>query len=282
MKTVKFLSLIAIFVCFMSCSSDDDEVLKDDPIAGLSLVTSFEANGHTVELYSESSNFTTGYNEISVRIKEAASDRYFSNAEIGWMPVMHMADKEHSCPKSEVALTENETVSKGFLIFQMPGNAEEYWSLTLNYRLGGVTYEADGRLEVNPSLDGKQKISVFKGNDDARYVLAMVDPEKPGVKINDFKAVLYKMEDMMNFSVAEYYKITVDPRMPGMDNHSSPNNEDLTYNAASRMYSGKLSLTMTGYWKINLKLLNADGDVIKGEDVTEENPESSLYFEVEF
>jgi hypothetical protein len=48
------------------------------------------------------------------------------------------------------------------------------------------------------------------------------------------------------------------------------------------MYDGKLSLTMTGYWKINLKLINTNGEILKGEDVNEGNPESSLYFELEF
>jgi hypothetical protein len=90
------------------------------------------------------------------------------------------------------------------------------------------------------------------------------------------------MENMMSFPVVENYKITVDPRMPGMGNHSSPNNVDLTYTSATKMYDGKLSLTMTGYWRINLKLLNANDEILMGEDVTEVNPESSLYFELEF
>ncbi len=76
--------------------------------------------------------------------------------------------------------------------------------------------------------------------------------------------------------------ISVDPRMPGMGNHSSPNNEDLVYNAGTQMYDGKLSLTMTGYWKVNLMLYNENGDVLKGETVTDTNPESSLYFDFEF
>ena len=67
-----------------------------------------------------------------------------------------------------------------------------------------------------------------------------------------------------------------------MGNHSSPNNEDLTYDTATKSYKGKLSLTMTGYWKLNLKLLNSTGEVLKGEDITEENEASSLYFELEF
>jgi hypothetical protein len=39
---------------------------------------------------------------------------------------------------------------------------------------------------------------------------------------------------------------------------------------------------MTGYWKLNLKLLNSSGEVLKGEDITEEIEASSLYFELEF
>ena len=39
---------------------------------------------------------------------------------------------------------------------------------------------------------------------------------------------------------------------------------------------------MTGYWKLNLQLTKADGTVLKGEPVTEANPASSLYHEIEF
>lgn len=67
-----------------------------------------------------------------------------------------------------------------------------------------------------------------------------------------------------------------------MGNHSSPNNKDLKYNSLIGFYEGKLSMTMTGYWKLNLQLINQNGEVLKGEKVTEEHPESSLYFELEF
>ncbi len=107
-------------------------------------------------------------------------------------------------------------------------------------------------------------------------------PKVPEVAVNNMVALLFKMENMMNFPAVENYKITLDPRMPGMGNHSSPNNVDLSYDAASQTYMGKLSLTMTGYWKLNLKLLNETGEIVKGEAVTEENFESSLFFEIEF
>jgi hypothetical protein len=70
--------------------------------------------------------------------------------------------------------------------------------------------------------------------------------------------------------------------MPSMGNHGSPNNVDLTQSTSDEFYHGKLSLTMTGYWKINLQLVNASNDVLKGETVTESNEASSIFFEVEF
>jgi len=47
-------------------------------------------------------------------------------------------------------------------------------------------------------------------------------------------------------------------------------------------YFGKLSLTMTGYWKINLQLENESGTILKGEPISETVESSSIYFEVEF
>jgi hypothetical protein len=120
------------------------------------------------------------------------------------------------------------------------------------------------------------------GTDGSRYIIALIEPKTPKIAINNMTVGLYKMETMMSFPVVENYKITLDPRMPGMGNHSSPNNTDLTFKAEDAMYHGNLSLTMTGYWVLNLKLLNTQNDVLKGEDITTEITQSSLYLEIEF
>jgi hypothetical protein len=164
----------------------------------------------------------------------------------------------------------------------MPGNADEYWDITFTYEVEGQEYSVTETIDVTAPSDGKQTVSAFMGSDDVRYILAMVEPTDPEVAVNDIQAMLFKMESMMSFPGVENYSVTLDPRMPGMGNHSSPNNEDLTYDAATKSYKGKLSLTMTGYWKLNLKLLNSSGEVLKGEDITEEIEASSLYFELEF
>lgn len=282
MKTIKLIfTVIMLSTIFVSCSSDDDEMIVN-PMEGFNLVTSFDANNHSIELYSKKNDFSIGYNEVYIRIKDMATKNYVSQSEISWMPMMHMTQMEHSCPKSTLTVTEDKTVSKGFLVFQMPGNADEYWDLTITYKINGEEFTTKKTIDVISPADGKQKVNTFMGSDGTRYILTMAGPVDPKVAVNDFSAMLFKMENMMTFPVVENYKITVDPRMPSMGNHSSPNNEDLSYDSASKMYNGKLSLTMTGYWKINLKLLNESQEVLKGEDVTTDNLESSLFFEIEF
>lgn len=282
MKTLKYIFAVLILsVAFVSCSSDDESFVPD-PLEGLNKIYEFSEADHSIMIYSEKQILEVGYNKIAVRIKDNASNSYLNNAEITWMPMMHMANMGHSAPHSILSNSEESSVYKGHIVFQMASNESEYWEVTLNYNFNGQSIEKPLRIYVRQPEDGLKKTQVFTGSDETKYVLAFVNPKEPKVAINDMQAVLYKMENMMSFPVVENYKITVDPRMPGMGNHSSPNNQDLTYNSATKMYNGKLSLTMTGYWMINLKLLNENGEVIKGEDVTEDHPASTLYFELEF
>ncbi len=283
MKKLKLLvAAFMVSLAFTACTDETDEPNVDvDPLAEYNLLTTLKANGHTLEVYSAQQQFTVGFNELFIRVKNDGEANYASSAELMWMPVMHMAEMSHSCPKSAISKTDIATVHKGYVVFQMPGNADEYWDLAIDYTLGGEAFKANQRIEVIAPTNGKRTVGSFMGSDNTRYIVAMA-PLTPEVKVNDFAALVFRMENMMLFPAVENYKITIDPRMPGMGNHSSPNNEDLVYDAASKMYKGKLSLTMTGYWKINLKLLNPEGAVLKGEDVTEENEASSLFFEIEF
>ena len=287
MKTLKYISLLLITVLtFSSCSSDgDDETTKveENPMEDFFLLKELNYEGHSVELYSENkTQFEIGYTPIYIRIRDKVTENYVENANITWKPMMHMEAMQHSAPSSKVKATDDPSIYKGYIVFQMPGNTTEYWDITFNYTLNGEAISKTEHIDVVSPSDGFKRVNTFMGNDDTRYILAYVDPVAPEVTLNDMTAVLHKMETMMEFPVVENYTIEIDPRMPGMGNHTSPNNEDLTYSTQTSMYNGKLSLSMTGYWKINMKLLNQDGEVLKGEDVTEDNPESSLYFEIEF
>ena len=283
MKTLQYIFLpVLLLILFSGCSDDTEAVVEVDPVKGLFKVDEFSAEGYMTEIYSEKANLEVGYNEISLRIKNETNNEYLRNVDVSWMPVMHMETKEHSAPHSELTNAINNSVSTGSIVFQMPGNDIEYWDLQVTLKINGETITQTHRISVLQPTDDLKKVQVFLGNDDIKYVLAYVEPKNPEIGINDLSAVLYKMENMMSFPVVENYQITVDPRMPGMDNHSSPNNQNLVYNPVTKRYEGKLSLTMTGYWKINLKLLNGSGETVMGNDITENDPASNLYFELEF
>lgn len=282
MKSIKYYLLVLTSTLFIGCSDDNDPISEVNPVADLEKIYEFPAEDYSLEIYSDKSQLEVGYNEVSIRIKDVANKKYLTDAEVTWKPVMHMETKEHSAPHSELSNSISSSAYTGTIVFQMPGNDIEYWDLQFTFKSKGEMFTKTHKISVIQPNDDLKKLQVFMGNDDIKYILAYVNPRIPEIGINDFTAVLYKMEDMMTFPLVEDYVITVDPRMPGMDNHSSPNNQDLIYSPVSKKYEGKLSLSMTGYWKINLKLINESGEKVKGEDVTETKPESDLYFELEF
>ncbi|GAA4895101.1 hypothetical protein GCM10023311_19770 [Flaviramulus aquimarinus] len=279
----KYLFATLCFALFtVSCSTDDN---NDTPITndveGLLKVQDIVNSTHTIELFNTIGNFKTGYNNVIIRIKDNTTNNYIKNATLSWIPMMQMPSMQHSCPKSEITKTEGkETIYEGFVIYQMT-NLDGYgWSLTVNYAIDGSDYTASDDVVVLQSE--KHNTISFKGSDDNQYIIALIAPNDPKIAINNLKLGLFKMENMMTFPVVEDYTIALDPRMPSMGNHSSPNNTDLSYNNEDQMYYGDLSLTMTGYWVLNLKLINTLNEVIKGEDVTETYEKSSLYLELEF
>lgn len=278
MKFLRILPLVLLTI-MTSCTNNDEPTV--DELDGLTKFKEISNTTHTIELYKHMSGLEQGYNEIALKIKDKTTNQYVKDATISWMPVMHMAMMNHSCPKSPVTKVSTDgLVYEGYIVFQMAQNATEYWDLKIDYTINGTAYSMTSVIDVPAST--KQKVTTFTGSDNVRYIVAYVDPHHPKVGINDMVVGVWKMQDMMNFPVVDNYKLKIDPRMPSMGNHSSPNNVDATQALAGDLYNGKLSLTMTGYWKINLQLLNASGTVLKGETITDAVPASSIYFEIEF
>lgn len=282
MKLKYIIPIFCITLFTMSCSSDDDDTnIAINEMEGLTKITELTNSTHTIELFNTSGNFQTGYNDISIRLKDNATNQFVENASFSWMPMMQMHMMDHSCPKSTISKADGKsTVYEGFIIYQMTNLDGSGWSLKMDYTVNGINYSASSDIIV--LQNDTQNVTSFAGDDNVSYVLALIEPKDPKIAVNKMKAGLFKMETMMDFAPVANYKITLDPRMPGMGNHSSPNNTDLTYDASDSMYHGDLSLTMTGYWVLNLKLLNTADEVLKGEDVTEDHLKSSLYLELDF
>ncbi|MCW4451519.1 hypothetical protein OK344_04790 [Kaistella sp. BT6-1-3] len=278
-----FVAFVALSIFLISCRTSDDPVTPPsvNELEGLVKVKEFSNDTHTIELYTVTGTTQLGYNELKFRIKNKSSNQYEKNASVNWSPVMHMTSMSHSGPKSSITkVTPDGTLYTGYLVFQMPQNATEYWDLKFDYSINGTAYTATTVVDVPDSA--KRRVNSFLGSDNTKYIVAYIEPRTPKVAVNDMTLGVWKMQDMMTFPVVDGYTVKIDPRMPGMGNHGSPNNVNATQTSAGKLYNGKLSLTMTGYWKINLQLANAAGTVLKGEEVTDQNPASSLFFEIEF
>ncbi len=248
---------LLIFLWGMSlwaCSSSDitpNEVKRP--------ITTLENDLYTVEFFITDSSWKTGYNPIEVHIKDK-SGQFIDLPEFKVVPSMQMQMMSHSSPVSTFEKTDKGKF-KGFIIFQMASNEMEFWTLEAL----GITK----RIEVKES--SKRVVQSFMGTDDSRYVLAMAEPNKPKVGSQTISAYLYQMKDSHHFVPVNNCKILLDPRMPGMGNHSSPNNQDLL-SKGQGLYQGLLNLTMTGYWKLNVVLLNEQGETVKDQ----------IFFELEF
>lgn len=279
-------AFLAMAFLVSSCrTSDSDEInLPLDPnteIEGLLKIKEVTNDTHIIELYSKSGATNLGYNDIKLRIKNKSTNQYEKNATIIWKPMMHMTSMMHSCPNSAVQKVKADgSLYSGYIVFQMPGNATEYWDLKIDYTINGASYSATSVMNV--PAETKKTVNSFLGSDNVKYVLAYIEPTSPKVGINDMTVGIWKMQDMMNFPVVDGYTVKVDPRMPGMGNHSSPNNVNGIQSTAGKLYTGKLSLTMTGYWKINLQLAKADGTVLGGQEITDTNLASTIFFEIDF
>jgi hypothetical protein len=275
------VALLCMALTLVACSSDDATPTPINELQGWTKIQDITTPTHTLELFSASGQWVQGYNEVRLRLKNNSTQQYETHASLNWSPLMHMMNMTHSCPKSEITReTETASLYSGYLVFQMASNASEYWELKIDYTLNGTTHTATEVITVHPSA--KRTVTTFTGTDNKRYILALVNPKTPKVALNDFTVALFTMENSTTFPVVNDYTIQLDPRMPSMGNHSSPNNVHAVQTTSGGFYHGKLALTMTGYWKLNLQLVHPQGEILKGEAVTSQVLESSLFLELEF
>jgi hypothetical protein len=277
------------FLCTSCSKSESEEVTgtlsPEQEVAGLQKIDEITQGNYTFYIFKkDTGNLVVGYNDVYIQLKNNTTGQYVQDANLTWQPRMHMMDSlSHACPYSTISkVTNTNTVYSGYFIFIMASDNVDYWEIKYNYVNGQDTLAqvADKPTVVQPT--GLVRYTSFKGSDNGFYYLAMVNPTSPVVGTNSITAYLYKYIDMYTFNPVTNYTIQIDPRMPDMVNMTSPNNLNLTYSSSSNLYAGKVNLTMTGYWKINLIVKDASGTVLKGDSITSTTTSSNIYFELEF
>ena len=311
MKKVKRLFLVLAAVALTACNSNDDGVEAGIEIPGITITDdvdccsaeealqvykflqtvkivpelSTEIDGkYNVFAYTRNGSFHNGYNEIYFVATKKATGNYIKNFELtNITPIMHMVkmDKYHSTPTGPAAESFDNgilAVKRSWVSFLM--NTSEAGSWTLSY--DALVLGKEGKVEkedivVNALPDGQAWLKSFKVGDD-NYFLSLVNPSDWKTGTNTIKAYISKKSDPITTPYAlatETFTVEIDPRMPDMGNHTSPDNTPLV-KQQDGSYQGTINLTMTGLWRIHLTVKDAKGNVVAGG----EEELSSLYWDV--
>ncbi len=311
MKKVKRLFWVLAAVALTACNSNDDGVDSGIEIPGINLTDdvdccsaeealqvykflqtvknvpelSTEIDGkYNVFAYTRNGSFHNGYNEIYFVATKKATGNYIKNFELtNITPIMHMVkmDKYHSTPTGPAAESFDNgilAVKRSWVSFLM--NTSEAGSWTLSY--DALVLGKEGKVEkknivVNALPDGQAWLKSFKVGDD-NYFLSLVNPSDWKTGTNTIKAYISKKSDPITTPYAlatETFTVEIDPRMPDMGNHTSPDNTPLV-KQKDGSYQGNVNLTMTGLWRIHFTVKDAKGNVVAGG----EKDLSSLYWDV--
>ena len=242
---------------------------------------------YNVFAYSKTGTFHTGYNEIFFVATKKKNGNYVKNYDITDVaPQMLMVkmNMKHSTPVGGSAESFDENrlaVKRTWVSFVM--NTSEAGSWTLSYHasvLGSTGGIEAADITVAGLPEGQQWLKSFKAGGDT-YYLSLVNPTDWTTGTNAIRTYVSKKstEATVPYALASGpFTIDIDPRMPDMGNHTSPDNVALTHQTDGS-YQGAINLTMTGRWRIHLTIRDGEGNVVAGGDNLADGY-SSLYWEV--
>lgn len=313
-KSISLVLAVLIGTALISCNSNDDFGTQEIEIPGITLDGDLEccsaeealavynflqtvklipeltlniADQYLVSVYSPTGRLHTGYNDLYFVATKKKNGNYVKDFSIPTLtPLMYMSKMNmyHSTPVSAGAKLFDYTylaVRKGWVSFLM--NTSENGSWTFSYDATVLSTEGsiqNATITVDALPEGQQWLKNFKVGEQT-YFLSLVNPTDWQTGKNTITAYVSQKSQPITTPYAlsqEQFTIEIDPRMPDMGNHTSPDNVALT-KQADGSYQGTVNLTMTGRWRIHLTVKDAQGNVVAGgDDLTDGY--SSLYWEV--
>jgi len=267
MKNIIFSATAVCLLFLMSCGKDS---VKIDPVEKLGLQKIGEQiQGETRVIVWGDQTIETGYEKLFLQIIDK-SNSTVSGGQVALVPMMEMnlngETMSHSAPTDPINLGSDE-LFEGGVVFTMPSDGEHgKWILSIKYTsVNKQVLNFDIPVQVKANTEIKVK-TLTLGNGE-RYVLSFHLSEKPKIGVNEANFTLHKRVSMMNFFAVSNASIKVDPRMPDMDNHGSPNNVNPSYTKNGH-YAGKLNFTMSGFWTVNLELVIGEEEIVTSFDQT--------------
>jgi len=263
--TLALFAFAAIGLASCDNTTTEPIVTPEDPFEGLILIGETQAvgAGAIVKLYAEEELFM-GYNRLHVVVLDSAdTKKNITDAHVTFLPMMDMGSMQHSCPFENpgMEVEEGTNAFKGAVVFIMPTTSMGSWTLDINVHNHVNNQEGEASFNITVIENDEPRLFSFESDFDASKIfVALIDPMKPEIGINNFNLGIYKKETMMDFPGVEDVVVKSEPWMPSM-NHGSPNNVD-PVSVGGGKYEGEVNFTMTGYWQIKLDLFTANQDTI--------------------
>ncbi|MGB0914967.1 MAG: hypothetical protein ACPGVI_02800 [Crocinitomicaceae bacterium] len=215
------------------------------------IASATNAANQTVTLYSESSDLTTGYTNLYVKITDASGTNVES-ATVEYAPLMVMPAMSHTCPVEQPVYNSTTGNYKGAVVFIMASMAGD-WSIDVTVNGNPVTFDltvAEAPTKV---------VGAYQGTDGESYFISLLRPVVWNVGLNDVEVLIHRRESMMSFPADNDFVIDMVPEMMSMG-HGSPNNVSPTL-IGNGHYKGVINYTMTGDWRMHMTLSKAGVEI---------------------
>ena len=299
MKIAKGLFLFFIALSLTACNSNDDGVQAGIEIPGITITDdddccsaeealntynflqtvqlvpelTTEIDGkYNVYVYTKTGGFHTGYNDIYFVSTKKETNNYIkdltvtSNSPLMYMSKMNMYHSTPVSDKSRIVNYDYLAVKRVWVSFLMNTSENGSWTYSYEVDVLGKTGGVEKKdIVVNALPDGQVWLKSFKVGDDT-FFLSLVNPTDWKTGTNNIKAYVSKKSNPITTPyalAAETFTVDIDPRMPDMGNHTSPNNTPLV-KQEDGSYQGTINLTMTGLWRIHLKVKDNEGNIVAG------------------
>ncbi|MBP1840676.1 hypothetical protein [Formosa algae] len=300
--------VMVVFVVLTACTvekTDYEAELSTDTTEYIEFeeVTTTNSGDYTISIEALNGTLYKGYNEIHLKISNSETLTNLEDVAVTFLPIQTDANgNKSSCPHQyNLEYDATEGYYLGYVVFTSESDSTVSWQAYIDFQESSQTYAINQPFTVEEQTNMNLNMTAFTGNDQEQYIIALVAPQSPGVSENDLVAGIYKYNTpeseagtfpdltQYSYSIVQNHTLVLDPRMPepSMGNHSSPNNEDLTQDTDS-LYHGVVNYTMTGNWTLNFIFQDADGNTIKGTEVSTEftpgieGERSELYIDILF
>jgi len=256
-NTLKYLTIASFAILATACSKNEET--NTTPTNKVKVGEAYAIGAATkIQLWADA-DLSTGYNNLYVTALDSASNQQKTDATFNIKPMMTMTMAsgmvmKHSSPFEEAnASAKKDGLTPAAAVFSMPSSNSGFWQMevTLNNNKKAI-------ISVTVKEPKESRLILVRSvPDNTTYMVSLLPNPNYKIGANDFELLISKRVNGMTFTPVNDFSVEITPEMPDM-NHGSPNNVNPVFTKNGR-YKGKVNFTMTGYWKVNLKIKDASG-----------------------